>query len=64
MASAREKCTKVGRKVKGTQRRAERRKQRAQETARRRDEVCDRVMAGEVLYIRARLKSLTCGHSE
>ena len=60
MASARERCTKVGRKVKGTQRRAERRKQRDQETARLRDEVCDRVMAGEVLYIRARLKGMTC----
>ena len=60
MASARERCTKVGRKVKGTQRRVERRQQRDQETARLRDEVCDRVMAGEVLYIRARLKSLTC----
>ena len=46
--------------MKGARKRADKRKRRAQETAKLRDEVCDRVMAGEVLHIRARLKGVTC----
>ena len=39
---------------------AHHKRRRAQEIAKRRDEVCDRVTAGKVLHIRARLKGVTC----